>query len=96
MTLAALEKEIEQLDAAQQNAVVLFVRFLASQPKNGGMAAFADAKADESQSTRIDGAVPASPTHPKQRVSMFGALRGKIHYIAPDFDEPLEDFAEYM
>ena len=25
----------------------------------------------------------------------FGALRGKIG-IAPDFDEPLEDFKEYM
>lgn len=25
----------------------------------------------------------------------FGALRGKI-WMAPDFDEPLEDFKEYM
>ena len=36
----------------------------------------------------------AKPT-PK-RVSQYGALRGKISYMAPDFDEPLEDFAEYM
>ncbi len=28
--------------------------------------------------------------------SYFGALKSKINYIAPDFDEPLEDFAEYM
>lgn len=28
--------------------------------------------------------------------SQFGALKNKIKYIAPDFDEPLEDFAEYM
>ena len=30
------------------------------------------------------------------KMSHFGALRDKIHYIAPDFDEPIEDFAEYM
>ena len=28
--------------------------------------------------------------------SLFGALRGSIPYIAPDFDEPLECFREYM
>lgn len=95
MTLAALQKEIEQLDAAQQNAVVLFVRFLASQPKSGGMPAFADAEAAESQPPRNDGSAPASPTHPQQRVSMFGALRGKVGMTA-DFDAPLEDFAAYM
>ena len=26
----------------------------------------------------------------------FGSLRDRFHYIAPDFDEPLEDFKEYM
>ena len=31
-----------------------------------------------------------------EKVPLFGALKGKINYIAPDFDEPLEDFAEYM
>ena len=31
-----------------------------------------------------------------QKKSMFGALKDKISYIAPDFDEPLDDFAEYM
>ena len=31
-----------------------------------------------------------------QKKSYFGALKDKISYIAPDFDEPLEDFAEYM
>ena len=30
------------------------------------------------------------------KMSHFGSLRDKIHYIAPDFDEPCEDFAEYM
>ena len=26
----------------------------------------------------------------------FGALKDKISYISDDFDEPLEDFEEYM
>lgn len=36
----------------------------------------------------------ASPSTPPKRRSGFGALKGKI-YIAPDFDEPLAEFAEY-
>ena len=31
-----------------------------------------------------------------QKKSYFGALKDKISYIAPDFDESVEDFAEYM
>ncbi len=31
-----------------------------------------------------------------QKKSCFGALKDKIAYIAPDFDAPVEDFAEYM
>ena len=31
-----------------------------------------------------------------KKKSYFGALKDKITYIAPDFDDPLEDFAEYM
>lgn len=31
-----------------------------------------------------------------EKVPLFGALKDKIKYVAPDFDEPLEDFAEYM
>ncbi len=31
-----------------------------------------------------------------KKKSYFGALKNKISYIAPDFDEPLADFAEYM
>ena len=33
---------------------------------------------------------------PQKRVSQYGSLKSKIAYMAPDFDEPLEDFAEYM
>ncbi len=31
-----------------------------------------------------------------KHVSQYGALKDKITYMAPDFDGPLEDFAEYM
>ena len=31
----------------------------------------------------------------RKRVSQYGALKGKIKMTA-DFDEPIEDFAEYM
>ena len=35
---------------------------------------------------------PASPRLPRQ----FGCMKGTVTYMAPDFDEPLEDFKEYM
>ena len=31
----------------------------------------------------------------EKKFPLFGALKGKIK-IAPDFDEPLEDFKDYM
>jgi hypothetical protein len=31
----------------------------------------------------------------RKRVSQYGALKGKVE-MKPDFDAPLEDFAEYM
>ena len=31
-----------------------------------------------------------------EKIPLFGALKDKIKFIAQDFDEPLEDFAEYM
>jgi predicted DNA-binding antitoxin AbrB/MazE fold protein len=34
------------------------------------------------------------PEQPKQR--NFGSAKGLIKYMSDDFDEPLEDFAEYM
>jgi hypothetical protein len=32
---------------------------------------------------------------PSETASLFGHAKGKV-YVAPDFDEPLEDFKEYM
>lgn len=31
----------------------------------------------------------------KEKKSLFGAFKGKI-WMSPDFDEPLEDFKDYM
>ena len=73
MPYAVLEKEIERLDEAQQNAVVLFVRFLLSRQSCKG---------------------PSK--HQSKKIPLFGALKDKIKFIASDFDEPLEVFAEYM
>ena len=39
-------------------------------------------------------ATHSQPTSPKKMC--FGALKESIPYIAPDFDEPLECFREYM
>lgn len=38
---------------------------------------------------------PEEEPVPGPRKSMFGALKGKM-WMSPDFDAPLEDFAEYM
>ena len=80
MPYAVLEKEIERLDETQQNTVVLFVRFLMSQKALETSAVGADEK----------------PSKYNYKTPLFGALKDKIKFIAPDFDEPLEDFAEYM
>ena len=37
--------------------------------------------------------VAVAPTPPRP---VFGSARGKILFMAPDFDAPLEDFKEYM
>jgi antitoxin (DNA-binding transcriptional repressor) of toxin-antitoxin stability system len=37
--------------------------------------------------------VPIEPIRPGPR---FGSARGKILYMADDFDAPLEEFKEYM
>ena len=35
-------------------------------------------------------------TPPPQQRPRFGALKGSLLYMAPDFDAPLEDFKDYM
>ena len=88
MSYAVLEKEMEELDEAQQNAVVMFVRFLVSQKNGGKPSIFSFGKPRSSVSSR-------SRSRAK-KVPLFGALKNKIKFIASDFDEPLADFAEYM
>lgn len=36
------------------------------------------------------------PTPPERRPPRLGTLRGTVLHVAPDFDEPLDDFREYM
>lgn len=38
---------------------------------------------------------PPGSGEPAQNLKGFGCLRGRIS-MSPDFDEPLEDFREYM
>ena len=86
MPYAALEKEMEKLDETQQNAVVMFVRFLLSQGANGGGGIYEVANDDPQALEKV---------HGKGKMRELGGFE-KGFYIAPDFDEPLDDFAEYM
>ena len=86
MSHAILEKDFKQLSEAQQNAVVLFVRFLMSQ------------KSDKPQAN-LPGAGEAVPPcgrceQPLKRRKLGGFEQG--FRMSPDFDEPIPDFAEYM
>ena len=89
MPYAIIEKEFERLDDAQQLAVGYFVRFLLTQ--NGQHYHVAAMGGDEVK-------FPAD-------VSILRTIKGgerklggfeKGFYMAPDFDEPLADFADYM
>ncbi len=33
---------------------------------------------------------------PEPKIRQFGAMKGLVLYMADDFNEPLEDFKEYM
>jgi hypothetical protein len=45
---------------------------------------------------RIEEHVTPVPPRPPQQTRMLGSLRGTVHYMAADFDAPLEDFKDYM
>ena len=34
--------------------------------------------------------------HSSEKKSLFGVWKNEPFYMSPDFDEPLEDFSEYM
>ena len=72
MPYELLEKEIKSRTDQQQEAVILFVRFLATQ------------EADR---------IVVSKGGVRER--KLGGFE-KDFYIAPDFDEPIKDFEEYM
>jgi len=52
-------------------------------------------KAIAKRERRCDYSCNSDGVH-SEKIPLFGALKDKIKFIAPDFDEPLEDFAEYM
>ena len=43
----------------------------------------------------IDFLIQKNKKKPSSKKPIFGCAKGQI-YISPDFDEPLEDFKEYM
>ena len=77
MSYTVLEKEMEELDESQQNAVVMFVRFLVSQKNGGQPSSFSFDKPHSRVSSW-------SRAHTK-KVPLFGALKDKIKFIASDF-----------
>lgn len=56
----------------------------------------ASSDGDDTHPTASHDAVQAVPESQRQPVSPLGAMKGLVIQMADDFDEPLEDFAEYM
>ena len=92
---SVLEREIKKLDAEQQNSVVMFVRFLLSQKTSVTPCVDEGVKARVRRGARDRKRGSASQPQPA-KTDFFGSFKDKIKFIAPDFDEPIEDFAEYM
>lgn len=89
MPYALLEKDYDCLTDSQQRTVGLFVRFLLSQRGN-------DLDMPFSGFRDITFPVAVSnPQHTRQTERKLGGFE-KGFYMSPDFDEPLDDFAEYM
>ena len=51
-----------------------------------------DEPIDLPEGTLVDLVPVPSPAHPRPK---FGSARGRVH-MAPDFDAPLDDFADYV
>lgn len=88
MPYAVLEKEIKSLNEAQRNTVAIFIRFLVAQGEREVSSSVDGAGARRGRFSGAKGRM--------KKVPLFGALKDKIKFIAPDFDEPMADFAEYM
>lgn len=83
MSYMTLERDLKGLTATQQDAVVLFVRFLLSQKSAHGL--------------RSSGNCFVSvPSQEDRRIPRPLGGFEKGFYMSPDFDEPLADFSEYM
>lgn len=77
MAPATLAKEIEKLDSAQQNAVALFIRFLASQPKSGTWPVFADA------GFRVSSTAEQPEQRKKPNIRDFIGYGARFHKLRP-------------
>ncbi len=88
MPYEILEKEIDSLTDVQKEAVFLFVRFLASQ--------------DGEEARHTAGHFGVSIIHEALNQNRIKNVERRLggfeqnFYMAPDFDEPLAEFAEYM
>ena len=55
-----------------------------------------DSLSSQTPGILLDGVIPKDPSKPiMPRKDVFGCMRGKI-CISDDFDDPIEDFKEYM
>lgn len=54
----------------------------------------AEAMLDEMESKKL--IRQEKPGRSKKKDRLFGSMPGLVTYISDDFDEPLEDFKEYM
>lgn len=51
---------------------------------------------DPSPVATENSSLPAPQNEPGQKRLTFGCMKGTVTYMADDFNDPLEDFAEYM
>ncbi len=56
----------------------------------------AEAMLDEMESNKLIKLSKAEKNGNEKKPLQFGSMKGLVLYISDDFDEPLEDFEEYM
>ena len=81
------------MSAAKMHTVIQFARFIAQQPDDEAESVSETATSRVAAAKSLFGILPPTASVEEARsekLPAFGSLRDKIHYIAPDFDEPLE------
>lgn len=77
--------EINSLPPDEQAEVVDFVKRLKAKKSK-----------QAEQSEPLESQTPTSDQQEGKLKRKFGCMKGIVKYMADDFDEPLDDFAEYM